>query len=432
MNLSRRITRPLRMLLPPVALVVAFMFSVAPGAPPRPSGLGAVVEVPVPADTGAMAPRLVAGARGGFHLTWIEPRVAGGGSLRLATWNGTGWSEPLTITSDESLFVNRADFPVVCDVGEGTLAAAWLHRTGAGHGYGVRLAFSPDLGRTWGAPVRVHDDARGMEYGFVSLVAEDAKHVRAVWLDGHNLLEGVEEGMADMTLHSRVIGADGTLGPESEVDPRTCDCCPTSAVRTRAGTLVAYRDRSAGEIRDMSVARFEGGRWSAPSPLHADLWKIEGCPVNGPALAASGTRVAAAWYTAARDLPRVWVAFSSDEGRRFGRAIRVDAGLPTGRPGIALLPDGAAVVCWLEGEKSEGRVLARRVTRDGKLGAPVTLATTPNLRATGIPQVSADGSSLLFAWTEPSRPSRLRAALIRGPELPRTGSKPSLEATGPR
>jgi hypothetical protein len=50
------------------------------------------------------------------------------------------------------------------------------------------------------------------------------------------------------------------------------------------------------EVRDIAVARYESGRWSEPVYPGAEGWRIEGCPVNGPALAADRDRVALAWF----------------------------------------------------------------------------------------------------------------------------------------
>ena len=52
---------------------------------------------------------------------------------------------------------------------------------------------------------------------------------------------------------------------------------------TADGPLVAFRDRSNQEIRDIHVARVEQGKWTEAVPVHADNWRIEACPVNGPA-----------------------------------------------------------------------------------------------------------------------------------------------------
>jgi hypothetical protein len=181
-------------------------------------------------------------------------------------------------------------------------------------------------------------------------------------------------------------------------------------VATARGVLAAYRDRSPDEIRDIVLARFENGRWSDPYPLHADGWNIPGCPVNGPALAASGNDVVAAWFTAARETAKVNVAFSLDAGERFTAPVRVDLGNPEGRVGVALLPDGDALVTWLEKSGKEATIRMRRVARDGGTGPPIVVARTSAARASGFPQVAVSEGRVLLAWTEAGKPSRIRLA----------------------
>ena len=50
---------------------------------------------------------------------------------------------------------------------------------------------------------------------------------------------------------------------------------------TADGPVVVYRDRSEQEIRDISIVRLHDGKWSQPSSVFEDNWKINGCPVNG-------------------------------------------------------------------------------------------------------------------------------------------------------
>src|SRR5690606_41808128 len=74
------------------------------------------------------------------------------------------------------------------------------------------------------------------------------------------------------------------------------------------------------------------------------------CPVNGPTVAASGTDVVAAWYTAAGGTPQVRLARSADAGDRFDLPLIVDEGEAVqGRVDVALTA-GAAWVLWLREE----------------------------------------------------------------------------------
>lgn len=179
--------------------------------------------------------------------------------------------------------------------------------------------------------------------------------------------------------------------------------------------MVAYRDRSEGELRDISVVRFTAAGWSRPQPVAADAWKIHGCPVNGPALDAQGPRVALAWFSAAADRPRVRVVFSSDAGLRFGAPLDVDVDKPLGRVDVALLEGGDALVLWLGRQGEAVRVLARRVTERGPVGAPIVVAETTGTRSSGFPRLKRSGDEIVFAWTEASEPPQVRTAVMAAP-----------------
>jgi hypothetical protein len=160
------------------------------------------------------------------------------------------------------------------------------------------------------------------------------------------------------------------------------------------------------------VIRGEPGRFQASRTLHPDNWVIHGCPVNGPAMAAEGDRVALAWFTAPGDEARVKVAFSKDGGASFGDPVVVDAGRPLGRVGVTLA-DGKAYVVWME-EADEGMatVEVRRVTRKGKVSKSRRIARTSAERASGFPQIARIGDRLVVAWTEAEDPPRVVTVML--------------------
>lgn len=363
-----------------------------------------VRELPSPAGAGSAQPNLAVSPDGQqVYLSWIERLGEGRFSLRFAVKEGAGWSAPRVIAEGTNWFVNWADFPSMVVLPDGSLAAHWLVKSAPGtFDYDVTIARSFDGGRTWGRPFVPHRDGVRAEHGFVSLFAAQDGALSAVWLDGREMQPGAgDHGHGNMTLRYVKVRRDGTLSDESALDKRVCECCQTSAAMTSAGPVVVYRDRSEQEIRDIAIVRLRNGKWSEPRPVFQDNWRLDGCPVNGPAVAASGRRVAVAWYTAAGNTPRVKLAFSSDAGESFGAPVSVDNGNPAGRVDVLLLNDGSALVCWLEKLPDGGEIRVRRVRPDGSSDQAITVSASGTARSNGFPQMARAGNSLIFAWTGP-------------------------------
>ena len=249
--------------------------------------------------------------------------------------------------------------------------------------------------------MKAHDDNTENEHGFVSMVPQAKEDLMLAWLDSRKFKSAAEHAAGnEMQLMGR-MARNKKLDAEAVIDPRVCDCCQTTAVAVPDGVFVAYRDRSSDEVRDISFARFAQGKWTSPQTLYADGWKIEGCPVNGPAAASQGSQVVVAWFTAAQEKPRVQAIFSSDGGKTFGKPVRIDGGNPTGRVDVELLPDGSALVSWLENTAGKGAdIRIRKVANSGKLDAPITVAPSASARASGFPRMARSHKGILLAWTD--------------------------------
>lgn len=379
----------------------------------------AFVPLPSPATGSSAEPQLaVKGDR--VTLSWME-RSGDRATLKFAERTPDGWSQPRTVVSGDNFFVNWADVPSVVRLADDSLAAHWLQKSAAStYAYDVRLSFSKDDGRTWSGSLTPHHDGTPTEHGFASLYQAPGQNgLGLIWLDGREMKTEGHEGMGagSMTVRAATFDPNGRQTSETLVDDRVCECCPTAAAVTADGPIVAYRNRTNDEIRDIYVSRLVDGRWTAPVSVHDDHWKIAACPVNGPALSARGRDVAIAWFTGAGEKGQVYAAFSRDAGKTFGAPIAVHEVGALGRVDVELLASGSAVVSWIEFADQRSQFRIRRVDPSGSRSASSSVAAISSSRASGYPRMASRGDELVFAWTDTSGESpRVQTAVATLPK----------------
>jgi hypothetical protein len=405
-----------------ISILAALSVACGTGPPQRGTGAPAaqwpiaIEPVPLPAVGHTDSPHLTASS-GGIILSWIEHR-GGTAYLRFAERTPVGWSETRTVASGGNWFLSWVDVPSVIRLTSGALVANWYRATDpAAEAYDIRLSYSTDAGRTWATPFGPHSDRTVTQHGFVSMVAMPDGSLGLIWLDGRD--QATDNGIpasGAMNLYYGHFGADWTQTAEQPIDARVCECCPTAAVATADGLLTAFRDRSPREIRDINVSRLDGSTWTPARPIHVDNWRIDACPVNGPALSARGRDVAAAWFTGKDDKPHVFAAFSGDAGRSWSDPIRVDDTSTLGHVDVELLEDGSAAVAWMEFAAQRSSFRLRRLERSG--GRSAAMEVTPS-RVTGYPRMVRSGKELLLAWTESGdddqNPEQIKGARVKLP-----------------
>ncbi|HXG90491.1 MAG TPA: hypothetical protein VNJ02_19355 [Vicinamibacterales bacterium] len=370
-----------------------------------------------PAAAGSAQPQLTVSDRG-VLLSWIE-RAGTTAMLKFAERTAAGWTQPRQVASGADWFVNWADVPSVIRLADGSIYGHWLQKSGAStYAYDVRLARSTDDGKTFAPSFTPHHDGTQTEHGFASLFQMPGTGLGLAWLDGRAMKSGGHDGHDSggaMSIRSAIYDRTGKQTAELPIDLRVCECCPTAVAVTADGPIVAYRDRSDDEIRDIYVSRLIAGKWTTPVAVHNDDWKIAACPVNGPALSADGQRVAIAWFTAKGDQGHAFAAFSSDSGASFGPPIRLDDASALGRVDVQLLADGAAMATWIEFADGGAQFKARRVEPSGQTGAAISVAGLNASRSSGYPRMARSGNELVFAWTEAGDTPGVRTAVVRLP-----------------
>lgn len=376
-----------------------------PEPTPAPTLLEALVS---PAPAGARFPSLVPTADA-VLLTWLRSTETGA-ALEFATLQNDGsFSAPATVVDHPDLLVNWADGGSIA-AGDDHWVAYWLQRVSGG--YHAFVARSEDEGDTWTTPVRLHDDDSASEHGFVVALPQSDGTTPIAWLDGRAWAD--DEVPDETALMVRTMDASGALGPESVIDARGCDCCPTDGVATGDRTLVAYRDRTEDEIRDIAVVAYRDGVWGDPVIPVADGWEINGCPVNGPSIVANASGALLTWLTAADSSSRVQAVRLAPDGSAAAAPVLI-AGTDDviGRVDSLLREDGSALVTWVERDGGANRLWARWMYPNDTLDAAFDVAPLPPGSGTGSPQILEASIGIVVAWTEPTTPATLGLGLLR-------------------
>lgn len=400
----------------PVAALSSFLLTIA--ACQQNEDPPSLTMLTVPTERSA-EPNLHVAEGDKIYLSWVEHVNDTTDALLWSAWMHEAWSPATTIATGSDWFVNWADFPSLVKFKTSqAMAAHWLQMSGEGtYDYDIKVSISKNGGQLWSPPFTLHTDGVSAEHGFVSMVPLSNGRIFATWLDGRYMAAPNADGhhgSGPMTLRCATFDEEGNLYDEKELDGKVCECCTTAAVEIPGGVLVAYRNRSDEENRDIFYTRLQNGQWSDPKPVHNDNWNISGCPVNGPALAANGNSAALAWFTAPDGDAKVQVAFSTDAGGSFGAPIRVDDGDPLGRVDVVMPDDHTAIVSWIETKENNAELRIRKITSFGTIDPPISIVETSASRSSGFPKMEWIQNSLLFAWTQvDSTGTRVKTGLLR-------------------
>src|SRR3546814_116526 len=192
--------------------------------------------------------------------------------------NGHWYSSARSGGVGESLMASWANVPHIAQTADGVLWIQFMQQRGEGHAGDVALARSTDGGFNWSTPVAVNDTSVLAEHGFAALWPASRESIGVAWLAGPPMAEkedqdageGMHHGQGSTELRSAVFDLNLQRSEETTLDTMTCDCCQSEIAMTSQGPVLAYRDRTAGEVRDIVVVRKQAEGWSAPVTVHPD------------------------------------------------------------------------------------------------------------------------------------------------------------------
>ncbi len=366
--------------------------------PPIPVEKQVVIPLQNPSMEDGSLPKLFSNGNDLF-LTWVSKRDSLS-TLNYSKFTNGTWLPSEEILSGTDWFVNWADFPQIAE-NNGNVLTSFLQKSANGkYTYDVKLNLYNDSTKTWKKNFSLHTDGTASEHGFVSIQPYGKDAFFISWLDGRNTIGGhedhAEHGAGAMTLRGAFVSFSGEIINEMEFDDRVCDCCNTASTVYDGNVVVAYRDRTENEIRDISIITGNIHTWNEPRTIGSDQWQIAGCPVNGPAIDSFDKSFAIAWFSGVGDEGKVQIVFMGDTQIE---PIRIDAGNATGRVDVVMISETEAVVLWMEPQGSDEVIQLVKVDSKGQKSNAITISKTSPERASGFPQLEKVGTTLYVAWT---------------------------------
>lgn len=338
---------------------------------------------------------LAASSAAPVEFTGVQPQLAAVGQ-RVALVFGEGqtiyfagsrdggrtFSSRVALPSQGNLALGRHRGPRIAIAGEALVVTAILGAKGDG---GDLFAWrSTDDGRTWSNAVRLNHVADSAREGLHGLGGAGGL-LMAAWLDlrlpGTHVWGAVSRDAGATWSADRLVyeSPSGTI----------CECChPSVAVSQKGEIAVMFRNSLEGS-RDLylTTSRDGGSSFEAAAKLGHGTWKLDGCPMDGGALAVNAQGAIGTVWRREQDVffarpgqPELRVGTGADPAIALGprgewavayrdaRGVTVTDGgsrgaqtlAPGGQaPAILVLGDGS----WLAAWEHEGRVFVVPVTR---------------------------------------------------------------------
>ena len=319
----------------------------------------------------AIQPQLAVAPDGAIHVVFGR----GGSIFHTRSRDGRAFSPAVKVGEVEKLALGMRRGPRVCATEKTIAVTAVSHADGMLHAW-----TSADGGATWIAGPPINTAANSAREGMHAMAGDGRGLIAVAWLDLRN--KGTE-------LWSRV-SRDGGLTWQPEVriyaspDGHVCECCqPSIAIGPRGEVGAMWRNWLGGSRDPWLAVSTDGGvTFPDAKKLGAETWKLNGCPMDGGALAFAATGKPLA----------VWRRDKTVHAGETG-AVEFSLAQNAAQPVVAIGKNGAAYV-W----QQDGGLMLQRGP-----GSPARLANDAAFPAIA---TAADGK-LLIVWESRTSPGTI-------------------------
>jgi hypothetical protein len=280
------------------------------------------------------------------------------------------------------------------------VSVTWNAKDGGTH---IKTARSTDSGRTFGPAISLQAPGAAGDRGWQAATTDGNGKLHAIWLDHRGLASGGDHAMHKGDHDGVTMAQKSGLyywggAPERELFKGVCYCCKTALVTGPKNEIyAAWRHVFAGNMRDMAFTMSrDGGRTFSPlTRVAEDGWSINGCPDDGPAMAADTNGVIHLVWPTVKDETGVILYATSREGAAFSTPVRVPTlgGPKPSHPQIAVDAAGRVSIAWDETVNGVRQAASVIMNASHQFAKPQSIGD-------GIyPVMAAADGGMIAAWT---------------------------------
>lgn len=277
----------------------------------------------------------------------------------------------------------------------------WTRRIEGRFAGDVYFSRSLDGGQSFDAPRLIRDTSAPTSHRFDALAVTPSGRLYVAWIDKRDLAAAESQGQEDFAGASIYFAvsddAGATFSPNRRAASHSCECCRLAmTVADGERIRLLWRHVFPGSIRDHALAELDPGGASEPQRVSHEEWMLQGCPHEGPHMAAGWGGEHMAWFSGAPDAGGVHYGFHDHATGTTRQLKRFDGRPGSGKPQVAVRGDRIDLV-WLAVGTEHSEVLHLRSHDGGRnWSEPRTLATSAS--TVDHPQLIAEGETVWLAW----------------------------------
>lgn len=327
--------------------------------------------------------------------------IAAGGRLYVdaSEDHGASFTRPVPLNADaERVLAQAEDRPVIAvDAQERVYV---LYAVGTPDAATSYLSVSNTAGRSFQAPVPVSDPAKAGGHTQDAMVVARSGRIYAFWNDDVDMGSArAEKQGAGLYFATAVAPLAASLSNRKLTDGM-CNCCRIAVdVGVDDLPVVFGRFVFPGSIRDHGMLKASpAGLVGPPWRVTEDDWRIEACPMHGPALSiAPDGRYHAVWFTQGRRRQGLFYAHSDDQGKHFSNPMAIGEARKLAQHADVLAAGTGVVLVWKEFDGRQTHILSMRSADGGDTwSAPSAIARTSS--DSDYPFLIKDSSGIFLSW----------------------------------